>query len=171
MQRKPAAFLDRDGILNLDKGYVHKIEDFEWVDGAKDAVKLLNDSGYHVFLVTNQSGIARGYYTENDVKALHNWVQSQLAENGAHIDHYYYSPYHVDGIIPEFTKASRCRKPGPGMLEKADQEFDIDHSKSFMIGDKETDVGAAEAFGIDGHLFTGGNLYEAIKKILSTNHA
>ncbi len=167
MQRKPAAFLDRDGILNVDKSYVHKIEDFEWINGAIKAVKLLNEMNYHVLVVTNQSGIARDYYTEDDMHKLHNWIQSELQKHGAHIDAFYYSPYHVDGVIPKFTKESDCRKPQPGMLFKAMKDFDIDTKKSFMIGDKDTDVQAAEAAKIKGYLFQGGDLHQKIQKIVS----
>ncbi|MAP93583.1 MAG: D,D-heptose 1,7-bisphosphate phosphatase [Ponticaulis sp.] len=155
---RPALFLDRDGVLNVDKGYVSQISDFEWIDGAKDCVKAFNDRGWWVFVVTNQSGIARGYYTEDDMEALHDYMSSELKIVGAHIDRFYHSPYHEDGEIERYRKASIDRKPGPGMLLSAMADFPVNREASFLIGDKSTDIEAAHAAGVGGFLFSGGNI-------------
>jgi len=114
---RPAAFLDRDGILNVDQGYTHKPQNLEMIPGAAAAVKLLNEAGYYVFVVTNQSGVARGYYSEAAVKIFNQHVQDALKAAGAHIDAFYYCPHHPNGVIKEFAIQCRCRKPAPGMLE------------------------------------------------------
>ena len=157
---RPALFLDRDGVLNLDKGYVSRIEDFEWVDGAKDCVKAFNDRGWWVFVVTNQSGIARGYYTEDDMQTLHAHMAEELAAVGAKIDHFYFSPFHEDGEIERYRKDSFDRKPKPGMLLSAMGDFPVNREMSFLIGDKQTDLDAAHAAGVGGFLFKGGNVHQ-----------
>ncbi len=155
---RPALFLDRDGVINVDKGYVARVEDFEWIEGAIDCIRAFNARGWYVFIVTNQSGIARNYYSLGDMHTLHDWMLGQLGEAGAQIDRVYFCPYHEAGENPEFRKPSQDRKPGPGMLLRAMADFDVDAAQSFMIGDKATDLGAAEAAGIPGFLFTGGNV-------------
>ena len=157
-ENRPALFLDRDGVLNVDRGYVSKVEDFEWIDGAIDCVKTFNDRGWWVFVVTNQSGIARGYYTVEDMHTLHSWMSAELAKAGAHIDHFYYSPYHEEGEVLEFRKASIDRKPGPGMLLSAMGDFPVNREQSFLIGDKGSDIEAAHAAGVGAFLFQGGNI-------------
>lgn len=151
--RRPAAFLDRDGVLNVDHGFTHQPEQLEWIDGAPEAVRQLNEAGYFVFVVTNQSGIARGYYDEDAVKTFHVHMQQSLAAHGAHVDAFYYCPHHPDGTIKSLAVRCRCRKPGPGMLEKAADEWPIDLSTSFLIGDKDEDMAAANAFKIRGIKF------------------
>jgi D-glycero-D-manno-heptose 1,7-bisphosphate phosphatase len=151
--RRPAAFLDRDGVLNIDHGYVHKLEQFEWIDGAQEAVGLLNKAGYYVLVVTNQSGIARGFYDEAAVKSFHAHMQAGLETHGAHIDAFYYCPHHPEGTIEPFAVSCRCRKPGIGMLEQAAREWPIDIAASFMIGDRDDDIAAAAAFKIRGIKF------------------
>jgi D-glycero-D-manno-heptose 1,7-bisphosphate phosphatase len=151
--RRPAAFLDRDGVLNVDHGYTHEPERLEWIDGAPDAVRLLNEAGYYVFVITNQSGVARGLYNEAAVKAFHAHMQNGLAAYGAHIDAFYYCPHHPDGVIKSLAVRCRCRKPGPGMLEQAAHEWPIDVRGSFLIGDKDEDMAAAAAFHIHGIKF------------------
>lgn len=145
---RPAAFLDRDGVLNVDRDYVHRIDQLEWIDGAAEAIKLLNDAGYLVIVVTNQSGVARGFYEEAAIGVLHAHMQSWLAARGARIDAFYYCPHHPDGKIKRFAITCACRKPGIGMLEQAAADRPIDRARSFMIGDKDVDVQAATAFGI-----------------------
>lgn len=141
---RPAVFLDRDGTLNVEKEYLHRWEDWEWIPGAIDAIKRLNEAGYLVIVVTNQSGIARGYYTEADVLALHQRVDEDLRHHGARIDAYYYCPHHPQhGAVRD----CECRKPEPGMLLAAAREHDIDLTRSFVIGDKAADVEAALAVG------------------------
>jgi D-glycero-D-manno-heptose 1,7-bisphosphate phosphatase len=151
--RRSAAFLDRDGVLNVDHGYTHQAEQLEWIVGAPEAVRLLNEAGYFVFVVTNQSGVARGYYDEDAVKSFHAHMQKDLASHGAHVDAFYYCPHHPEGTIKSLAVKCRCRKPGPGMLEQAASEQPIDRDSSFLIGDKDEDMAAARAFGIRGVKF------------------
>ena len=113
---RPAAFLDRDGVLNVDTEYTHRIDELEWIPGAQQAVKLLNDAGYHVLVVTNQSGVARGFYEESAIDIFHQHMQQELARHGAHIDAFYYCPHHPDGTVKAFKLTCLCRKPGVGML-------------------------------------------------------
>ena len=149
----PAAFLDRDGVLNVDHGYTHRPEQLEWIEGAQEAVRLLNDAGYYVLVITNQSGIARGYYDEATVKSFHAHMQENLASHGAHVDAFYYCPHHPEGTIKPLAVRCRCRKPGPGMLEQAAREWPIDIGASFLIGDKDDDMAAAASFNIRGIKF------------------
>lgn len=163
--QRPAVFFDRDGVLNIDHGYTYRKEEFQWMPGAIEAIRHFNLKGYYVFVVTNQSGIARGYYTEEDVKKLHSFMNEELAKYSAHIDAFYYCPHHVDGKIEKYIQSCQCRKPQPGMLLQAAKEWCIDLAKSFMIGDRPSDTEAAEAANIKGYLFSGNNLYEYIKRI------
>ena len=158
LMQRPAAFLDRDGILNCDHGYVHRPDQVEWVDGARETVKWLNDAGYYVFVVTNQGGIAHGYYTENAVHDLHAWMQRKLQAVGAHIDAFEHCPYHPDGVVEKYRAHSELRKPQPGMILKLQREWLTDASRSFLVGDRDTDVEAAIAAGLPGYKFEGGNL-------------
>jgi D-glycero-D-manno-heptose 1,7-bisphosphate phosphatase len=151
--RRPAAFFDRDGVLNVDRGYTHRPEQLEWVNGAPEAVRLLNEAGYYVFVVTNQSGIARGYYDEAAVKSFHLHMQDALAAHGAHIDAFYFCPHHPDGSVKSFAMRCRCRKPEPGLLEQAAHEWPIDLAASILIGDKDDDMSAAASFKIRGIKF------------------
>ncbi len=150
---RPAAFLDRDGVLNVDHGHTHKPDQLEWIDGAPEAVRLLNEAGYYVLVITNQSGIARGYFGEEAVKSFHAHMQDSLAERGAHIDAFYFCPHHPEGIIKSLAVSCRCRKPGTGMLEQAAREWPIDVGTSFFIGDKDEDMAAAHTFNIRGIKF------------------
>jgi D-glycero-D-manno-heptose 1,7-bisphosphate phosphatase len=163
---RPAAFLDRDGILNEDIGYAHRPDQIVWIPGAKDAVRLLNQSGFHVFVVTNQAGIARGHYTERHVEDLHDWMRGELSRHGARIDDFRYSPFHPDFDDGRFTHIAHWRKPGPGMLIDLMRAWPVERRRSFLIGDRESDVEAARAADLAGYLFTGGNLLEAVREIL-----
>ena len=154
----PALFLDRDGVLNVDKGYVSRIEDFEWMPGAADCIKAFKARGWFVFIVTNQSGIARGLYTEEDMHTLHDWMRNELAEAGARIDQIYHCPFHQDGEVARYRKDSFDRKPKPGMLLSAMADFPVKREASFLIGDKQTDIDAARAAGVGGFLYSGGNI-------------
>lgn len=160
---RPAVFLDRDGVLNVDKGYLYRSEDFEWIPGAIAAVKRLNDLGYLVFVVTNQSGVARGYYGEEDVAKLHEWINGELGKRGARIDKFYYCPHYTEGKALQYVTACQCRKPLPGLILAAFAEWDIDKARSFLIGDKDSDVAAATAAGIEGYKFTAGDLAEFLQ--------
>ena len=159
----PECFMDRDGVINVEKGYLFKEKDFEWIDGAIDAIKYLTDKGYLTFVVTNQSGIARGYYTENDVIRLHKFINSELEKRGTRINEFFYSPFHPE-FSDKFVELSHLRKPDIGMLEIAFQKWNFDISKSFMIGDQDTDIICANKFGIKGLLYKSGNLLEFIKQ-------
>jgi D,D-heptose 1,7-bisphosphate phosphatase len=162
--RRPAAFLDRDGVLNEDTGYIHRIDQVRWVDGAHETVRWLNDAGYFVFVVTNQAGIAHGYYSEDHVNDLHDWMNLELSRSGAHIDSVEFCPYHPEGTVERYRRVSDLRKPGPGMVKKLLSEWPVDASRSFLVGDRPTDLEAAAAAGIRGHLFAGGNLLDFVTK-------
>jgi D-glycero-D-manno-heptose 1,7-bisphosphate phosphatase len=165
--RRPAAFLDRDGVLNEDTGYVHRSDQVRWVDGARETVRWLNDAGYFVFIVTNQAGIARGLYSEDHVNDLHDWMNLELRKVGAHIDGVEFCPYHPEGTVERYRRVSELRKPGPGMIRKLLSEWPVDASGSFLVGDRPTDLEAAAAAGIPGHLFpNGGNLFDFVRKLL-----
>ena len=159
-----AVFFDRDGVLNEEVGYLWEIERFEWIDGAREAIKLCNERGFLAVVVTNQGGIAKNLYTARDVDALHNFMQESLSEIGAHIDAFYYCPHHIDGTIKELSVECECRKPKPGLILKACEELKIEPARSIMFGDKERDMGAARAAGLRaGIFFRGGNLLEVVK--------
>jgi D,D-heptose 1,7-bisphosphate phosphatase len=164
--RKPAAFLDRDGTLNHDDGYTHKIEEFRWIDGAVEAIKALNDAGYLVFIVTNQAGIARGYYDDATVEALHEWVAQQLARAGAHIDDIRYCPHHPEGTVPELSIACNCRKPNTGMLDSLIAQWHPRLSSSFMLGDTEKDAQAGIAVGIVGKKIDPASILQEVQQLL-----
>jgi D-glycero-D-manno-heptose 1,7-bisphosphate phosphatase len=146
--KKPAAFLDRDGTLNHDHGYTFRIEEFRGIEGAKEAIRQLNDAGYLVFIVTNQAGIARGYYDAAAVDNLHDWMQGELASLGAHVDDIRYCPHHPEGIVPELSIVCDCRKPKTGMLISLIEQWHPDLSRSFMLGDSDKDVEAGAAVGL-----------------------
>ncbi len=163
---KPAVFFDRDGVLNVEKNYLYKTEDFVWQPGAREAIQLLNGLGYFVFVVTNQSGVARGFYTEADVKLLHDFMQQQLAECGAKVDAFYYCPHHPAATVQEYKLNCTCRKPESGMLLQAFAEYPVDKQKSFLIGDKQSDLQAAENAGIKGYLYETGDLRQFVSVLL-----
>lgn len=162
MKARPAVFFDRDGVLNEDIGYLYRPEDFRWIPGAKEAILHYNRQGYLVFVVTNQSGVARGYYQETDVHRLHQWMQNELTDIGAHIDDFFHCPHHPEGKIVDYAIKCDCRKPEAGLIRQAMAKWHTDPSRSFLIGDKPSDMAAAETAGITGYLFTGGNLYDFV---------
>ena len=163
---RPAVFFDRDGVLNRDVGYVYEPGKFEWTEGAREAVKLVNDAGYFAFVITNQSGVARGFYEESDVHALHHWMADQLAAIGAHIDAFEYCPDHPDAIIERYRRVNERRKPGPGMITDLLARFPVAADKSILIGDQPTDLAAARAAGIRGLLFQDRNLEAFVRQAL-----
>jgi len=143
-----ALFLDRDGVINIEKNYVHRIEDFEFVDGIFDVMAAFQSKGYMLFVITNQAGIGRGYYTEADFHKLNSWMLNELSLKGIDIQRVYYSPYHADHGLGNYKQDSICRKPNPGMILQAKDEFDIDLTQSFLIGDKQSDIEAGMRAGI-----------------------
>ena len=155
-----AIFFDRDGVLNEEVGYLWEVEKFIWVDGAREAIKFCNDNDLLTVVVTNQSGIARGLYTEREVDKIHAFMQRSLAKIGAHIDAFYHCPHH-----PEFSGECDCRKPKPGMILKACAELGIDPAQSILFGDSKRDLDAAQAAGLRaGISFTSeNNLLDVVK--------
>lgn len=165
--RKPAAFLDRDGTLNHDDGYTHKIEEFRWIDGAATAIRKLNDAGFLVFIVTNQAGIARGFYDSAAVDALHEWMTIELAKVGAHIDDIRYCPHHPDGTIPELSISCDCRKPNIGMLTSLIAQWDPILSHSFMLGDTDKDAEAGATAGMLSKKIAPSTILNEVEQLLS----
>ena len=166
MKLTKVAFLDRDGVINsnkFNKGYIGSLKHFRWVSGAIKAIKYLNKKNYKVAVVTNQSGVARGFFTIKDVKKIHSHIQKKLKENDAKIDAFYFCPFHKDGTIKRFKKNSLLRKPNLGMFLLAKKRWNIDKKKSFMIGDQKTDIDFAKKAKIRGFLFDQKNLYKFIK--------
>jgi len=143
---KRAVFIDRDGTINEEREYLYRTDDFAFIPGAVQAIRLLNDAGFLVIVVTNQSGVARGYYTEEDVHLLHRHIATQLEQSGARVDAWFYCPHHPSGR-GSYALPCRCRKPLPGMLLEAAGRYDIDLESSVMIGDKLVDVEAGRAAG------------------------
>jgi D-glycero-D-manno-heptose 1,7-bisphosphate phosphatase len=169
--RHPALFLDRDGTLNIDHGYVGTRDRFEWIAGARQAVARASDAGWHVFIVTNQSGVARGLYEEDAVTALHDWLADDIRSAGGTIDDIRICPYHPEGTRPEYRRASDWRKPAPGMLRDLIRAWDLDASACLLVGDQPSDIAAAHAAGMAGHLFAGGDLDAFIRPLLRADPA
>ena len=163
-----AAFLDRDGVINVDSGYVGRWEDFEYLPDAVEGLRQLQSAGFTLFVVTNQSGIARGYYTEDDFLALTKAMTADLSTKGVTLAAVYYCPYLEDADLEPYRVASDLRKPEPGMLLKAAQDHDIDLSRSIMVGDKVSDMVAAERAGVPGRYHvTEGEPHDASTKVIS----
>ena len=152
-----AAFLDRDGVINVDHGYVHDISEFEWVPGVLAGAKALADAGYLLVVVTNQSGIGRGYYTEADFEQLTDWMKREFARAGAPIAGVYFCPHHPEKALPAYRIDCGCRKPRPGLLLRAAHELGINLSESLMFGDKPSDCTAGKAAGCRARILLGTN--------------
>ena len=165
-RRRPAVFLDRDGVLNVDHGYVHAAHQVKWIAGAKEAVKLLNDRGYYAFVVTNQAGVAKGLYEEEKIGILHRWMAEELATCGAAIDDWRHCPFHPEGSVAGFRASHPWRKPSPGMLLDLFSSWPIERNGSFLVGDKLSDIEAAKAAGVPGYLFRDGNLEAFLRERL-----
>jgi D-glycero-D-manno-heptose 1,7-bisphosphate phosphatase len=165
-RRRPAVFLDRDGTLNDDIGYVHRIADFRWLPGAMNAIRRLNESGYLVFVVTNQSGVARGMYDEAAVNDLHHWMVKELGAAGARIDDIRYCPHHPEGSTAAYRTACSCRKPAAGMLLNLMNVWPVIQEASIMIGDRESDAAAGRAAGIASAIVPAGGLESFVDELL-----
>ncbi|PMG76255.1 D-glycero-beta-D-manno-heptose-1,7-bisphosphate 7-phosphatase [Shewanella sp. 10N.286.51.B7] len=144
-----AVFLDRDGVINVDKGYVHLVDDFEYIEGVFEACLAFKEMGYKIVVVTNQSGIARGMYSEDDFHHLTEWMDWNFADKGVDLDGIYYCPHHPVKGIGDYKQDCDCRKPKPGMLLDAAKFLKIDMANSIMVGDKADDIRAAKAAGIN----------------------
>ena len=160
-KHKKAAFLDRDGVINEDIGYLHKIKDFKWIKGAIEALKVLKKNNFLIIIISNQSGVGRGFYTEKNVNQLHNWINKQLKEHEVEIDDFFFSTE-----LPTKKLNNSRRKPSPAMINEAIKKYNLDKTKCFMIGDKETDLMTAKNASIKGFLFKGGDLSVRVSKIL-----
>lgn len=136
---RKALFLDRDGIINEDTEYAHLPEQIVFLPGIFDLCRSVQKLGFMIVVVTNQSGIARGYFTEKDVQDLHTWISDQFRIQGVTIDDFFYCPYHEKGKLPQYAKQSNCRKPQPGMILQAAEKWNIDLRRSLMVGDKPSD--------------------------------
>lgn len=157
-------FLDRDGTLNEEVHYLHRPEDMHLLEGVQQALRRLKEAGFKLVVITNQAGVARGYYTEEDVKLLHGYMNEILSAEGARIDGFYYCPHHPVHGIGCYKKDCSCRKPGIGMFLQAEKQFAVDKAHSYMIGDKLLDTQAGKNYGVTSILVGTGygkELYEA----------
>ena len=165
--KRRALFLDRDGTINIDYGWVGSRARWEFVAGAEDTIRMATEAGWHVFIVTNQSGVARGFYDVADVESLHAWVADRVRQCGGTIDDIRIAPHHPDAIVPEYRGDSDWRKPKPGMLLDLLRAWQLDPGRCVLVGDQATDVAAAEAAGMPGYRFTGGNLADFVAPLLA----
>ncbi len=170
LAKSRAIFFDRDGVLNVDTGYLFRIEDFDWIKGAPEAIAWAAGRGYRTIVITNQSGIGRGYYTEDDMHRLHRWMNEDLRQRaGCTIDAFYHAPWHPDASLPAYRQDDHPdRKPNPGMILRAIRDFDLAPEECLMIGDRESDMEAARRSGVPGLLFSGGDLLQAAQGALET---
>ena len=160
-----AVFLDRDGTINIEKHYLYRIEDFEFLPGVKPALKNLQEAGYLLIIITNQSGIGRGYYSEEDFHVLNDWMVDQLAADGINISKVYYCPHLPDAKIPRYRISCTCRKPEMGMYERAKNEFDIDMEMSIAVGDKIRDCSICKKYSCKGYLIENGEQQDIISAV------
>lgn len=163
---RPAAFLDRDGVVNHDDGYMGTRERIRWIPNAAKAIRRLNDAGYLVFIFTNQSGVARGFFTEAELNMLHDWMLVELAALGARVDDVRYCPHHPAGSVEGYLEDHHWRKPAPGMILDLMAHWPVRRDGSFVIGDRSTDIEAAAAAELPGFLFTGGDLDAFVEDVL-----
>ncbi|HXS06164.1 MAG TPA: HAD family hydrolase [Rhizomicrobium sp.] len=166
-RRKPAAFFDRDGVINLDHGYIGDASRFDLVEGAARVIRLCREAGYLVFVVTNQSGVAQGFFEEAAVESLHAHMKAILAAEGAFIDDLRYCPHHPEAKRERYRRDCACRKPAPGMILDIAKHWPVDLPRSFLVGDKESDMQAARAAGLRGFLYGGGPLDRFVAEAMS----
>jgi D-glycero-D-manno-heptose 1,7-bisphosphate phosphatase len=160
------ALFDRDGVLNEDTGYPHRPDQIEWIEGAFEALAELRRKGFCVAVVTNQSGVARGHFGEDDISVLHQWMAGQVEAKGGRIDAFYYCPYHPEALIDAYRADHPDRKPSPGMILRALADFGANPESCFLIGDRDVDLAAAAAAGVPAYQFTGGRLDLLVSAIL-----
>ncbi|AFV05140.1 D-glycero-beta-D-manno-heptose 1,7-bisphosphate 7-phosphatase [Dehalobacter sp. CF] len=157
--KKPALFLDRDGVINIEKRYLYKIEDFVFIDGVFETCRYFQNQGYHIIVITNQAGIARGIYNENDFHNITNWMIEEFKQEEIALAKVYHCPHH-----PDFTNGCDCRKPKPGLILQARHDFDLNLSKSILVGDKNTDIESGIKAGVGNNfLITTGHKIEENK--------
>jgi D-glycero-D-manno-heptose 1,7-bisphosphate phosphatase len=154
--RRPAVFLDRDGTIIKDVGYLSRLDDIELLPGSIDAIRALNRAALPVIVITNQSGIARGYFTEEFLADAHRALAARAEAGGARIDAFYYCPHHARGTVAKYATSCECRKPGAELLRRAAADLSVDLSRSYMVGDKWLDVGAGRAAGAQAILVRSG---------------
>jgi D,D-heptose 1,7-bisphosphate phosphatase len=167
MLHRRALFLDRDGVINVDHGWVGTRDRFEWTPGVFEAIRAASDAGWHVFVVTNQSGVARGHYDEAAVATLHAWMTDEVRRAGGTIDDIRYCPFHEEASVPAYRHASDWRKPAPGMLLDLIRAWELDPARCVLVGDQESDMAAAKAAGIAAYRFVEGNLAEFVRPIIA----
>lgn len=183
---KKAFFLDRDGVLNLEDGYVRSWEEFSWLPEVVEALQLIKKNGYLIIVITNQSGIAKGLYTEDDVQEIHQKMNEFLLSHQVQIDDFYFCPHHPQGELQKYSFLCKCRKPLPGMISQAVEDHHIDFASSYLIGDSDRDIRAGQALGLktvrvqSGHpwlegdvqpTFIAKNLLNAVKIVLGLSDA
>ena len=148
METRPAVFLDRDGVINEERNYVCSIDEFHFIDGVFDACLEMGKAGYRLIVITNQAGIARGYYTEDDFHHLTKWMLNEFRQHGIEIDAVKYCPHHPAHGVGDYRRDCDCRKPAPGMILRAAKEHSLDLRRSILVGDKATDIEAGRAAGV-----------------------
>jgi D-glycero-D-manno-heptose 1,7-bisphosphate phosphatase len=164
---RPALFLDRDGVINVDEGWVGTKERFKWIDGARESIALATSRGWHVFIVTNQAGVARGFYDETDVNALHAFLREEVRRYGGTVDDIRYCPHHPEALVQAYRMQCECRKPAAGMIKSLRDAWELDLSRCVLVGDKQSDLEAASRAGVPAHLFSGGDLRTLVQQIIT----
>jgi D-glycero-D-manno-heptose 1,7-bisphosphate phosphatase len=167
---RKALFLDRDGVIDVDTGYVHRVIDFKFIEGIFELTRLAVDKGYLVFVVTNQAGIGRGYYSEADFHVLTKWMLDRFKAEGVVINKVFFSPYHPEYGIGKYKRDDLSRKPNPGMLLQAQREFDLDLNSCVLIGDKSSDIEAGVSAGVGTNLYLSNDIYAVDLELESYHH-